>query len=93
MSRSIEKPSSIVALMDAHLWNDQTEVVDHLFPEAEAQYPEAERWFELKDCSTRGIADLKAKGALVLEWRSHAWVGLPADPGVIAAHLGRLGLN
>lgn len=45
--------SSIAKLMDEHLWNEQTEVVDALFPDAEESHPEAARWFELKDSTPR----------------------------------------
>lgn len=85
--------SSIVALMDAHLWNDQTEVVDHLFPDAEAIYPDAHRWYELKDTSPSALDRLECEGAPVLRWRTHAWLGLPSDAEVIGAHLRRLGMR
>ncbi len=91
MSIGLNKPSFIVTLMDAHLWNDQTELVDHLFPDVETKYPWAQRWFELKDPSPPNRERLRANGAPVVERCGYAWVGLPADPGVIAAHLQRLG--
>ncbi|WP_156106009.1 hypothetical protein [Comamonas aquatica] len=82
--------SSLVELMDKHLWNDQTEVVDALFPEAEEQHPEAARWFELKDTRPTNLKQLKARGAAVLCLGTHAWIGLPADPVSVALGIDEL---
>lgn len=65
--------------LDAHLWNDQTEVVDRLFPDAEAQHPNAQRWYELKDSTRTNVERLKTAGMPVLRFASHAWVGLPGS--------------
>lgn len=82
--------SSIAKLMDEHLWNEQTEVVDALFPDAEESHPEAARWFELKDSTPDNLKRLQARGVAILRLGTHAWIGLPADPVVIASDIDEL---
>lgn len=63
--------------MDALFWNDQTEVIHTLFPEAERQHPTAKRWLELKDSTKANVDRLRLGGLPVLTLFTHAWVGLP----------------
>lgn len=66
-------------LINAHFWNDQTALVDMLFPDAEGLFPHANRWLELKDASTEGVCRFHSAGLPVLRYGPHAWVGLDKD--------------
>lgn len=79
--------------IDTYLWNDHTELVDHLFPEAEADYPKAQRWLELKDSSAEHTQALERRGAAILRWGTYAWLGLPAEVEETGEHLQRLGMH
>lgn len=89
-TQTTETISPFAQLLDKHLWNEQTEVVDTLFPDAEESHPEAARWFELKDSTPDNIKSLQARGAAILRLGTHAWIGLPADPVFIAHGINEL---
>lgn len=89
-TQTTETTSTFAQLLDKHLWNDQTEVVDALFPDAEESHPEAARWFELKDSTPTHLKRLQARGAAILRLGTHAWIGMPADPAVIASGIDEL---
>lgn len=63
-------------LVDQYVWNDQTEVVDHLFPELETQYPDIDRWYEVRQGHDVFAA---SAGVVTVRLMSHMWFGCPAD--------------
>ena len=62
-----------VCLLDQYLWNEQTDIVEVLCPEAFAEHDEVALWFEVKD----GLEQFKQRGAAVIQWGYFAWLGLP----------------
>jgi hypothetical protein len=85
--------SHLVQLMDKYLWNEQTEVVDALFPDAEQTHPQAARWYELKDSTPAHIEQLTSRGAAVLRFGTHAWLGLPDDFEAMSQQLQQRGMS
>lgn len=66
-------------IINAHFWNDQTALVDMLFPDAEDLFPDASRWLELKAPSTANVDRFNCAGLPVLRYGPHAWVGLDKE--------------
>ncbi len=65
-------------ILDVFLWNEQSDIVDALFPEVEAKYPEIELWYEVKGDPSVFIS----KGAVVLQYRAHTWLGCPEGTSI-----------
>lgn len=63
-------------LIDVFLWNEQTEIVDALFPEIEKQYPNIVRWYELRQAHEQAA---QTPGVVTVRFMSHMWLGCPAD--------------
>lgn len=66
--------SSNTLEVDQVLWNDQTEIVDHLFPELEDKYPNINRWYEVRQKYANAA---EASGVVTVRFMSHMWVGCP----------------
>lgn len=66
-------------LINAHFWNDQTALVDTLFPDVEKIFPHASRWLELRDASASNVDRFIDAGVPVLWCGPHVWVGLGQD--------------
>lgn len=64
-----------VSLVDQYLWNEQTDIVEVLCPEAFAVHGEVALWFEIKD----GLERFKEEGAAIIQWGYFAWLGLPRN--------------
>lgn len=71
----VKQQQSTVDFLDKYLWNDQTEVVDLLFPSAETDYPHVDRWYEIRHAQREVFAN---KGAALIDISTHAWVGCPS---------------
>jgi len=63
-----------VSLVDQYLWNEQTDIVEVLCPEAFAVHEgEVALWYEVKD----GLERFKERDVAIIEWGYFAWLGLP----------------
>jgi len=62
-----------VSLVDQYLWNEQTDIVEALCPEAFAVHEEVALWYEVKN----GLERFKERDVAIIEWGYFAWIGLP----------------
>jgi len=61
-------------LVGGYLWNEQTDIVEVLCPEAFAVHEgDVALWYEVKD----GLERFKERDVAIIEWGYFAWLGLP----------------
>lgn len=63
------------AVVDKYLWNEASELVEVVCPEAYAEHADEVDWFEVR----QGADQMEARGAVVTNFGKHSFLAVPRN--------------